>query len=137
MNKIISINSLSGYCLDSCTQKKEMIKQIEGFDELLEDEVERLKNRLAELQEIQHMNDDIVYLIKSTDSEFNYVDKNKNVYEYKIIQDKPMLISDSFEVYEIIEYADVKEFRKKDKYSGRSWLIEAYVDKVCKVKKVK
>lgn len=125
-----------GYQLDSVHSDKNIVNCIDDFDNLLNNEINRLKNRLDELIEVSKLDEDIVYLVKNTDSCFNYVDKNKNTYEYRVINDKPILIKEDFSMYEIIEYCKVSEIRAKTKYSNSSWCIESYVEKVCKVKKV-
>lgn len=130
--KIIGSSDLGGYVLDSVKCDKNLKKAKDNFKELLDENINTLKSRLEEMIELRDTKENIIYLLKDTDSCYNYVDKDGNDYQYSVINGKPVLVSADFKMYAIVGYYDVKNIRKM-KHNSR-YVIESFVDKACVVK---
>ena len=130
--KIIESSDFNGYVLDSVKCDKSLKKAKDNFKELLDENINALKSRLEEMIELRDTKENIIYLLKDTDSCYNYVDKEGNDYQYSVINGKPVLVSADFKMYVIVGYYDVKNVRKM-KHNSR-YVTESFVDKACVVK---
>lgn len=101
-------------------------------DKRIKDKISELENRLSELKELQEFikTGNQIYFFEGGGSEFSYVDKTGNHYEYKKAHGKHILIDKEFNIYEIIEYTSVNDITDKTDFSLR-------INKIVKVKPLK
>lgn len=137
MKKVEKINV---YCFDSLHNKTYTDECLSNkkalMYKLLDEKIEKLETRLAELKEAKEflMTGKQIYLIKDNDSNYCYVDaKHNNTYEYRVINDKPVLIDADFNLFEIIEYVELDDIGQN---KGNRNILESWIDKIVKVKKI-
>ena len=106
---------------------------IATFSDNLIKERDNLMVRLNEIEELIEVgHEDIVYLLKDTDSKYCYMDVYGVKYKYIIANQKHILLNThNYKSYEILEYCPVKNIQYVD--STSKWKIDSYVDKVVKI----
>lgn len=109
--------------------------KIKKVTQLLDKEVENLQARLNELLELKDFiaQGSPIYLFKNNESEYGYLDSEGNNYEYKKINEKPVLIDEYFNLYEIVGYSVLDDIWQD---RGNSIAIKTWVDKVVKVESI-
>ena len=137
MKKVENINSYQFGSLHNKKYKDEYVSNKKAMmHKLLDEKIAKLEARLSELKEAKEFltTGKQIYLIKDNDSNYCYVDaKHNNTYEYRVINNKPILIDSDFNLFEIIEYTELDDI-EQDK--GNRSIIEAWIDKIVKVKKI-
>ena len=98
-------------------------------DNQIKNKISELEKRVSELKELQEFmkTGNQVYFFEDDVSGFSYTDKKGNPYEYKKAYDKHILIDKDFNVYEIVEYAIVRDVTHQKGY-------ETEINKIVKVK---
>ena len=133
------VESLNGYQFDSLTHikltKERAFGKIDILKNLLDKRIALLESRLSELKELKDFMqlDKQIYLFKTNDSDYGYVDSYGNNYEYQKINDKPILIDGNFNLFEIVEYVDVNDIGQ-DK--GNRNMTVSWIDKVVKINRI-
>lgn len=133
------VENLNGYQFDSLTYikftKERAFGKIDILKKLLDKKIESMESHLNELKELKSFMqlDKQIYLFKTNDSDYGYVDSYGDNYEFQKINDKPILIDSNFNLFEIVEYVDVSDIGQ-DK--GNRNVTMSWIDKVVKVKKV-
>lgn len=97
-------------------------------DKQIANRITELENRVAELKELQEFmkTNNHLYFFEDDASGFSYTDKSGEAYEYKKAHDKHILIDKDFNVYEIMEYVNVKDITYQKNYETQ----------ICKIVKV-
>ena len=107
---------------------------VEEFKVNLEEEIEKLEDRLAELKELKDIQQELIYLVKTTESGYTYVDVHGNNYTFTEIGAKKILINNStYDTYRLVEYCEVRDLTK---LQNKNWLVECFVDKAFRVEKI-
>lgn len=133
------VENMNGYKFDSCKyfriQKDKASAKLENMSKLLDEKISKMESRLRELKEARDFinTGNQIYLIKSNDSDYGYVDNKGKNYEYKEINGKPILIDSVFNLYEIVEYVELDDIGQ-DK--GSRYYTTTWIDKVVKVKPI-
>ena len=133
------VKYIRGYKFDSCDYIKicdSMAHQkIKDMSELLDTYIERIESRSIDLKDAREFKKTgkQLYLFKNNESDYGYVDDNGKNYEYKQINNKPILIDADFNLYEIIEYVDLDDIGQ-DK--GTRSCIVLWIDKIVRVKPI-
>ena len=137
MKKVENVNGYRFNNPNSKTYKDEYISNKKAMMyKLLDEKIVKLETRLSELKEAKEflMTGKQIYLMKDNDSNYCYVDAKYNyIYEYRVINNKPVLIDSDFNLFEIIEYVELNDIGQD---TGNYRNITAWVDKIVKVKKI-
>lgn len=105
--------------VDECDLNKSITSaRCVELDKQLADKIKELEKRTSELKELQEFmkTDKQLYLFEDSRN-FCYIDKSGNLYEYKKAHGKHILIGKDFNVYEIVEYEDVRDITLQDDYN--------------------
>lgn len=132
MKKVTKLKAYDFYSLhDQIIRKDIVTNKLATMHKLLDDKIVSLESRLAELKEAKEflVTGKPIYLFKDNDSNYSYIDTTNKHYEYKVINDKPILIDSNFNLFEIIEYVELDDI-------GQSRCTSTWVDKIVKVKKI-
>ena len=97
-------------------------------DKQIENKIFELEKRVSELKELQEFmkTGKQIYFFEDDASGFSYTDKSGRPYEYKKAHDKHILIDKNFNVYEIVEYTNVRDVTHQKDY-------ETEINKIVKV----
>lgn len=109
--------------------------KLSAMYKLLDKKIDSLESRLTELKEVREFlaTGMQIYLFKDNNSNYSYIDTTNKHYEYKVINDKPVLIDSNFNLFEIIEYVELNDIEQN---RGSRSCVDSWVDKVVKVKKI-
>lgn len=138
---MIKVNQTRGYEFDSVDYKTPKLlnsglleKYCNEFNELLENEIQKLEERVEELKEVRSLisKNKQFYLFKDNDSKYFYVDSNGTEYRYIYSFDKPILIGEDMSIYEIISYSETNNI-----YEYNYKKSHLYVDKIVNAVKIK
>ena len=133
------VENMNGYKFDGLTyfriKEDKASAKLENMSKLLDEKISKMESRLSELKEARDFinTGNQIYLIKSNDSDYGYVDNKGKNYEYKEINGKPILIDSVFNLYEIVEYVELDDIGQ-DK--GSRCYTTTWIDKVVKVKPI-
>lgn len=136
MKKVTKLKAYDFDSLHDKTIKNDVVtNKLATMYKLLDDKIVFLESRLAELKEAKEflVTGKPIYLFKDNDSNYSYIDTTNKHYEYRVINDKPVLIDSNFNLFEIVEYVELDDIGQ-DK--GNRNYLASWVDKVVKVKKI-
>lgn len=116
------------------------LNKIKDLSDQIDSEIEGTEKRLEELKEAKRFiasnPKNEIYLFKSNDSEYFYMDADGELYDYSEIKGKPIIVNDSFQFYEITGYIDLESVTRKNYKSNSSSVIYGWIDKLVEVKKL-
>ena len=100
-------------------------------DKQIANKISELEKRVSDLKELQDFmkTGKQIYFFQDDASGFCYTDKSGEKYEYKEAHDRHILIDKDFNVYEIIEFENVRDVTHNKNF-------ETEINKIVKVKQL-
>ena len=136
MKKVTKLKAYDFDSLHDKTIKNDVVTdKLSAMYKLLDAKIVFLESRIAELKEAKEFlaTGMQIYLFKNNDSNYSYIDTTNKHYEYRVINDKPVLIDSNFNLFEIIEYVELDDIGQD---RGNKNCIASWIDKVVKVKRI-